>query len=154
MLRSLVQSLADFGAKQEVNGYAFDDQCYGGNQKLVKDFFGKLPSPWTSGEAEGTLDVLETIRKAKPDEACAEIAARLVHGKTNAGGVWDAAHLAAAELRMRTVSNVIVGLHAVSSVNALHHAYLAAPNSRTRFLLLQDDAVVRAALGEEYAAYY
>ena len=102
VLRSLVQSLSDFGPKQQVNGYAFDDQCYGGNLKLVKDSFAKLPSLWTSDEAAGTLDVLETIRKAKPDEACAEISARLVQGKTNAAGVWDAAHLAAAELRMRT----------------------------------------------------
>jgi len=136
VLRSLVQSLADFGPKQQVNGYAFDDQCYSANSKLVKDSFAKLPSEWTSREATGTLDALETIRKAKPDEACAEISARLVQGKTNAGAVWDAAHLAAAELRMRTVSNAIVGLHAVSSVNALHHAYLSAPDSQTRFLLL------------------
>src|SRR5688572_4045122 len=136
VLRSLVQSLSDFGAKQKVNGYAYDDQCYAGNLKLVKDSFAKLPSQWTSDEAAGTLDVLETIRKAKPDEACADISARLVQGKANAAGVWDATHLAAAELRMRLVSNVIVGLHAVSAMNALHHAYLAAPDSQTRFLLL------------------
>lgn len=123
VLRSLVQSLADFGPEQRVNGYAFDDQCYGVNLKLVKDSFAKLPSLWTSDDAAETLAVLETIRKAKPQEACAGISSRLVQGKTNAGAVWDAVHLAAAELRMRTVNNAIVGLHAVSSANALHHLF-------------------------------
>src|SRR2546426_8751591 len=46
VLRSLVQSLSDFGRRQEVNGYAYDDQCYRGNLKLVKDAFAKLPSQW------------------------------------------------------------------------------------------------------------
>jgi len=136
VLRSLVLSLADFGAKQQVNGYAFDDQCYGGNLRLVKDSFAKLPSQWTSVEAAGTLEVLQTVRMANPEEACAAISARLVRGMANAAGAWDAAHLAAAELRMRLVSNVILGLHAVSSMNALHHAYLTAPDAQTRFLLL------------------
>jgi hypothetical protein len=136
VLRSLILSLTDFGAKQQMNGYAFDDQCYGGNLRLVKDSFAKLPSQWTSVEAAGTLEVLQAIRTAKPEEACAAISARLVKGTANAAGAWDAAHLAAAELRMSLVSNVIVGLHAVSSMNALHHAYLAAPDAQTRFLLL------------------
>src|SRR4029453_4256575 len=98
--------------------------------------FPKLPPLWTSEEAAGTVEVLDTIRKSRPEEACNEVTVLLIHGKTNAAGVWDVAHLAAAELRMRLVSNVIVGLHAVSSMNALHHAYLAAPDSQTRFLLL------------------
>jgi hypothetical protein len=136
VLRSLVLSLSDFGAKQQVNGYAFDDQCYGGNLRLVNDSFAKLPSQWTSGEAEGTLDVLETMRTARPEESCAAISACLVKGTANAAGAWDAAHLMAAELRMRLVSNVILGLHAVSSMNALHYAYLAATDGRTRLLLL------------------
>src|SRR5262249_10885881 len=51
VLRSLVLSLSDFGAKQQLNGYGFDDQCYGGNLRLVKDSFAKLPSQWTSVEA-------------------------------------------------------------------------------------------------------
>ena len=136
VLRSLVQSLSDFGPRQEVNGYAFDNQCYAGNVKLVKDAFPKLPSLWTSEEAAGTVEVLDTIRKSRPEEACNEVTVLLIHGKTNAAGIWDAAHLAAAELRMRLVSNVIVGLHVVSSMNALHHAYLSAPDSQTRFLMM------------------
>src|SRR4030095_3160857 len=37
VLRSLVQSLSDFGPRQEVNGYAFDNQCYAGNVKSVRE---------------------------------------------------------------------------------------------------------------------
>src|SRR4051794_14370691 len=50
---------------------------------------------------------------------------------------WDAVHLAAAELRMRARGTAaFVGVHAVTSVNALHYAFLSASDPQVRFLLL------------------
>jgi hypothetical protein len=138
VLRSLVLALLDFG-KQQVNGYTFDDQCYAGNMKLVKDQFTRLNDAWASGQAdaEATRGVLRAIRESGPNDACAEVAARLVKNKTSAASVWDAVHLASAELRMRARGGAsLASIHSVTSANALHYAYLTAPDSQLRFLLM------------------
>ena len=137
VLRSLVLGLLDFGREQQVNGYAFDDQCYAANLKRVKETFAKLGDGWvsTAADSAATRGILSVLRESAPEEACADVAARLVKNTANAGAVWDAVHLAAAELRMRTRSNAIVGLHAVTSANALHHAWLAAADPQLRYLL-------------------
>ena len=139
VLRSLVLALLDFGKQQSVNGYAFDDQCYAGNLKRLNESLPRLDDSWMAEQADPpvTRSLLGVIRESTPDEACTEIAARLVKGKANAGTVWDAIHLAAAELRMRGRSGAaFVGVHAVTSVNALHHAYLVMLESSDRLLLL------------------
>lgn len=139
VLRSLVLSLLDFGPDRHVNGYAFEDQCYSGNRKLVKETYSRLAAGWSGGneDLEATGAVLESIRKSAPGEACQETSARLVKGAATAASVWDAVHLGAAELTMRCHPGaIIVGLHAVTSANALHHAWLAAASSQLRYLLL------------------
>jgi hypothetical protein len=139
VLRSLVLGLLDFGKQQQVNGYAFDDQCYVNNLKRLKETFAKLDGNWIAeqGDSPATRVTLRTIRESTPDEACAEVAGCFLKGQTNAGAVWDAVHLAAAELRMRARSSAaIVGVHAVTAVNALHHAYLVTSEAENRFLLL------------------
>ncbi|MGH9657157.1 MAG: hypothetical protein ACRD96_01365 [Bryobacteraceae bacterium] len=132
VLRSVVLALLDFGREQQVNGYALDDQCYNANAKRVNEIAGDVNRP------EGdTVSILDVLRTASPGEACADIAARLAKGSTGAAAVWDAVHLAAAELRMRSrPANAIVSIHAVTAANALHHGWLAAPESRLRLLLL------------------
>jgi hypothetical protein len=58
-------------------------------------------------------------------------------GTTSAASVMDAVHLAAAELRMRALqSAALASVHAVTSANAMHHAYSVAPDPRERYLLL------------------
>lgn len=138
VLRSLVLALLDFG-KQQINGYAFDDQCYAGNLKLVKDKFARLNDAWASGppEEDAARGILKVIREAAPNEACADVAARLTAGGTSAASVWDAVHLASAELRMRARGGAsLASIHAVTSANALHYAYLTAPDPQLRLLLL------------------
>jgi hypothetical protein len=139
VLRSLALGLLDFGKQQQVNGYAFDDQCYGGNLKRLKDTFPRLGDAWVAAPADpaATRNILGTIRELAPEEACAEVVGYLVKGKTGANTVWDAVHLAAAELVMRARGGAaLVGIHGVTSANALHYAYLAAPDPRDRFLVL------------------
>jgi hypothetical protein len=138
VLRSLVLALVDFG-KQQINGYAFDDQCYAVNMRLVKNQFSRLDDAWASGQAdaEATRGILRAIRESAPNEACTEVAARLVKNKTSAASVWDAVHLASAELRMRARGGAsLASIHSVTSANALHYAYLTAPDSQLRFLLM------------------
>jgi len=139
VLRSLTLGLLAFGKEQSVNGYALDDQCYGGNLKRLKETYSRLPDAWVAeaGDPPVTRSILTTMRDSTPEEACADVAGRLAKGKAGAGTVWDAVHLSAAELRMRAQGGaVLVGIHAVTSANALHYAYLAAPDPQDRFLLL------------------
>ena len=139
VLRSLVLALVDFGREQEVNGYKFEDQCYRGNLARLREAFPRLSSTWARLDADSgaTRALLEVFRKATPDQACAAVTDRMVAGKTSAGAVWDAVHLAAAELNMRTrAGSTIVGIHAVTSANALRHAYATSSSPQTRFLLL------------------
>lgn len=139
VLRSLVLALLDFGKQQNLNGYAFDDQCYGGNLKRLKETLPRLDDSWMADEAEPsvTRSLLGVIRESTAEEACTEVAARFAKGKMNAVTVWDAVHLAAAEVRMRARSGAaIVGVHAVTAVNALHHAYLVMSEPQDRLLLL------------------
>ena len=138
VLRSLVLGLLDFAKQQQLNGYALEDQCYAGNLKRVKDSFSRLNDAWVSDGAEtvATRSILGAIRESTPEEAC-DVAVRLLKGKTSAASAWDAVHLAAAELRMRSSgSAALASIHSVTSANALHYAYLAAPDPQVRFLLM------------------
>ena len=139
VLRSLVLGLLDFGKQQQVNGYALDDQCYGGNLRLVKESFPRGSEAWAADHPDpaATRSILASLREATPAEACADVAGRLAKGQTGAGAVWDAVHLAGAELRLRARGGAaLAAVHAVTSANALHYSYLAAANPRDRFLLL------------------
>jgi hypothetical protein len=139
VLRSLVLSLLDFGKEQRVNGYAFEDQCWSGNLKRVRDAYPKLNAGWISAPADAaaTRDILDSLRRSTPDEACGALASRLLKGEVTAASAWDAVHLAAAELAMRVRAGAtIAGIHAVTSANGLRHAWIAAPDPETRFLLL------------------
>ena len=139
VLRSLVSSLLDFGRDQQMNGYALDDQCYPANLKRVKDSFSRLGEIWSPGpaDADATRGILAAIRESTPDEACADTASRLIKGQASAGAVWDAIHLASAELRMRARGGAsLASIHGMTSANALHYAFLSAPDPQARFLLL------------------
>lgn len=138
VFRSLTLSLADFGKERKLNGYAFDDQCYKGNARRVAEVLSKLANGWEaqSSDSSQTRSVVEAIRTGTPDEVCANVAGRLAKGAT-AGTIWDAVHLGAAELRMRANAAMAIGsIHAVTSVNALHYAYLAASEPAARLLIL------------------
>ncbi len=136
VVRSLVLSLLDFGREERVNGYAFEDQCYLSN---VKRSHERLPGDWNAAGADETATraVLDLIRKEKPDPACGAVAQQMASGQLRAAAVWDAVHLAAAELRMRARKAAgLVALHAVTSANALRQAWLSTASPPTRFLIL------------------
>lgn len=139
VFRSLVLSLLDFGLERKIDGYAFEDQSYPGNAKRSRELFSRLPATWMDprSDASTVRSLLATLRDAPLDEGCADVATRLSKGQATAGSVWDAVHLAAAELQMRIpASGRITGIHTVTSANGLRHCYLAAADAQTRFLIL------------------
>ncbi len=139
VFRSLVLSLLDFGKDKKVDGYAFDDQCFRNNLEQSRAAYPRLHAGWMESRSDpGTVrSILDVIRAAPVGEACADVAARLVKGQASAGAVWDAVHLAGAELQMRLPKNKrITGIHTVTSANGLHHCYLSAADPQTRHLVL------------------
>ena len=125
--------MLDFSATQEVNGYALDNQCYVANRAKLKSL---AASNWSLATQAAAPQILVTLRTASLQDATADIAARIEKRNASPRSIWDAIHLAAAELAMRCHSgNTIVGIHAVSSANALRYAYETAATPETRLLL-------------------
>ena len=135
-LRSLVSGLLGYGASEEVNAYAYDDQCYAPNLVRARKAAGQLPADWAEqgSDAGAAAGILEAIRGGNTDDACEEAVRQLSSGKVHAASVWDSAHLAAGELIMRRPG--IYGVHAVTSINALHYAFRAAGDRESRLLIL------------------
>jgi hypothetical protein len=110
----------------------------------------RIDEGWTGGkpDASATADLLDTLRKGSDDDACDQVVELLNRGIAPQS-VWDALFDGAGELLLRQPG--IVSLHAVTSTNALHFAYQASGDDRTRRLLLLQNAaflpLFRAALG-------
>jgi hypothetical protein len=139
VLRSLTRGLLAFAPDQEVNGYKFEDQCYGKNVELTAKTLPALSKLSTDQppSASAIRGLCAALREATPVAACTEVASRLASNRSTFQDAWDAIHLSAAELPMRVGSSgTIVGIHAVTSANALHHAYLTASTASSRLLLL------------------
>ena len=105
-------------------------------ERAQKRALPRLPGTWTGpGHDDGaTRDLLDAMRSGSVADACKQALVQLESGKTQAQGAWDAIHLASGELIMRQPG--ILGIHAVTSTNALHYAFRTAANPETRLLLL------------------
>ena len=92
--------------------------------------------PWRHGNKsshEASIDLLATMRSADFNEAADEIVK--LHGKGYRPQViWDGLFLTASELLMRQPG--IVGLHCVTSMNALHQAFKTSGSEETRNLAI------------------
>ncbi len=91
----------------------------------------RKPSP------QAAADLLHTLRSASPAEASARVAEFLKRGVAP-DSLWDGLFLAAGELLMRQPG--IVGVHCVTSTNALHFAYQASASDETRRMMLLQTA--------------
>ena len=139
VLLSLISGILDFGKDQQVNGYALADQCYSANVKRLNASATLRDGTWAakSADPDVTRAVVGEIRTATVEDACSAVNERLSKGSAGAASIWDAVHLAAAELRMRVSGGAsIIGIHAVTACNALHHAYLTSSDPAVRYLLL------------------
>ena len=70
VLRSLVLGLLDFGLEQEVNGYAFADQCYSSNVDQVSKILPRMAADWSAKPADPavTRTILKEIRPLRPSK--------------------------------------------------------------------------------------
>jgi hypothetical protein len=102
----------------------------------------KIEAKWNSGriDQQASLDLLDTLRHASPDDAVRE-AASLIQRGIHPQSINDALFLSAGEMVMQQPG--IVALHAATSTNALQYAFRTAQKSETRQrLLLQNAAFI------------
>ncbi len=134
VVRSLAYALLDRGG-DKINDDAPADRPILRNRELAT----KFPTAWQEGKLDdqATVELLTTLRSGDDDDSC-----RLVVELLNRGvapqSVWDALFVGAQELLMRQPG--IVALHAVTSTNALHFAYVTTADDETRRLLLLQNA--------------
>jgi hypothetical protein len=140
--RSLVMALLDASQRRGSGTVArgprtgLDDKTYQANAERAARVFPQLPASWTGSGADkaATLELLAAMRTATIDDAGQKLLELLKSGKLQAQGAWDAVHLAAGEYIMRQPN--ILGIHAVTSTNALHYAFRTAVDPQTRLLML------------------
>lgn len=146
VLRSLAYGLLDRGG--DLNPAKADlpaDRPWRSNQFAI----AKIRTDWLEGKPNdsATMEMLETLRHASPDEACGKVIELLNRGVARKS-ISDALFAAAGELLMRRPG--ILSLHACTSTNALHFAFQNNANDETRrLLLLQNAAFLTLFRGEE-----
>jgi hypothetical protein len=131
ILRSLTFAVLEHGPGSPDRRDLEPERPFRDNLSRVKD----IPANWQGGKpsAEAARDVLASHRTMSPDEACKQVVGLLQKG-VHPSSVWDGLFLRAGELLMRQPG--IVGVHCVTSTNALHYAFQASSNDETRRLLL------------------
>jgi hypothetical protein len=92
--------------------------------------------PWGPGQPgeDGVVGLLATFRTASPDQAAHEAMERLQRG-LSPQSVWDAVHLAAAELMFDHPTGV-EALHSVTATNAARTTFEESPSESDRRLIL------------------
>jgi hypothetical protein len=94
-----------------------------------------IRADWQLGRpsAEAGSGLLAALRTGAPGDACDAIVSAL-NDRISPASLWDALFLCAGELLMRQPG--VVGLHTVTTMNALHFAYQTSANDETRRLVL------------------
>ena len=137
-------------------GYAKPDGYWQPNTACADQHLDKLPPGWAGDNEDtgATRELFALLREGKANAAC-ELAIKQLIGGTSAQAIWDAVHLATAELMVRHGSGWGLAsrpLHANTSTNAMHYAFRACTNPRTRLLvLLQAVAWAAAKTGGDLA---
>lgn len=121
-----------------LNGH--QDGYYEPNTARVERSLAKLPAGWAGGEADrgATLELFAALRRGESEQAC-ELAVKQLTAGQRAQAIWDAIHVAAAELMiLHATSDGMAGrpVHVSTSANALHYAFSASTSAHTRLLLL------------------
>jgi hypothetical protein len=118
------------------------DRTYVPNQDRVQKALPVLQADWTANESNhgATVELYNVLRRGETDASCDLVCAQLATGKVQAGAVWDAIHLVAADLlfRYKTGGSLIGGylIHAVTSTNALRFGFDCAGDNCARLLML------------------
>lgn len=137
VLRSLAYALLDRGG---ASGNPADldlpaDRPWRRNLERVKE----IPAGWQGGKTDrgATEELLATLRTGSAEDASGKTIELLKRGIAPAS-LWDAVLSGAGELLMRQPG--IVGIHCVTSANALRYAYQTSGSDETRLLMLLQGA--------------
>lgn len=132
VLRSLTYALLNHhGEPNPSESDLAADRPWRQNQELEK----KIRGDWLEGklDAQATRDLVTTIRNGSPEEA-ANQCLELLNAGVAPQSLWDAVFISAGELLMRQPG--IIGLHTLTTANAMHYAFQTSGDDRTRRLLL------------------
>lgn len=133
ILRSLAFALLEHEGDNPARRDA--DQDHPGRENLKR--LTKIRAGWQQGKRDpaAATAMLAAIRTGSPADASEQVV-ELLNKEIDPACVWDGIFLAAGELLMRQPG--IVGLHCVTTSNALHYgAQTAASDETRRFLTLQ-----------------
>lgn len=135
VLRSLAYALLQHEADNPAKRDGAPDRPGRKNAELAKS----IRPEWVGGkdDAEATADLLATLRDGSERDA-AEKAAKMLNDGVSPRSVWDGLFLGAGECLMRQPG--IVGLHTLTTMNALRYAYDASGNDETRRVLMLQGA--------------
>jgi len=135
VLRSLAYALLAHEGDNPARQNAPADHPWRRNQELA----AQIPANWQAGKPsrEATVELLAALRQGGEDAIC-DMAVQLLRREAAPQSLWDALFCGAAELLLRQPG--IVALHAVTTTNALHYAYLTSGDDQTRRLLFLQTA--------------
>ena len=133
--RSLAYALLEHEGDNPAKRDADQDRPGRKNLEIVST----IRADWLDGKPNPAIveSVLERVRSDGATEV-SQFAANLVNKGARAGDVWDGLFLAAGELLMRQPG--IVGLHTLTTLNALHYTFQTAADETTRKLVMLQGA--------------
>jgi hypothetical protein len=135
VMRSLAYALLEHEGGNPAQRDDERDRPYRENVRKI----AQIRAGWRNGRLvpQATAEVLDALRTATPGEAADRVVA-LLNREVAPASIWDGLFLTAGELLMRQPG--IVGLHCVTSINALHFAFQTSANDETRRLLMLQSA--------------
>lgn len=134
VLRIVLRDVTSLGGKGKA------DQYFLPNTARADRHLNDVPRGWVTGQANqmSTLELFGLLRAGQAEPAC-ELAIKQLRAGVGAQPIWDAVHLATAELMVREESGWGVAsrpLHSNTSTGALRHAFSACGTMRTKLLCL------------------
>jgi hypothetical protein len=131
VMRSLAYALLDYEGD---NPAKLDDEADRPWRQNIERV-GKIRPDWQKGtiSPSATENVLAVLRSDSASDACLSVI-DMLNKNIDPGSIWDGLFLGAGELLMRQPG--IVGVHCLTSMNALHFGFQASSNDETRRLLL------------------
>jgi hypothetical protein len=131
VMRSLAFALLQHEGGNPAKRDADPDRPWRENLKRA----AKIHKGWQQGKVtpQAAADLLATLRTASVSDGCEKIVELLNKG-VDPRSVWDGVFLAAGELLIRKPG--IIGVHCVTSVNALYFAFQNTGNDETRRMML------------------
>jgi len=139
VMRSLAYAILEHEDGNPAQRDAEPDRPWRENLKRA----GLIRPDWQRGQVkqEASKDLLHALRSASYGDAC-DFVVGLLNKGIDPSSVWDGLFLRAGELLMQQPG--IIGIHCVTSVNALHFGYQNSGSDETRRMLVLQAAAFLA----------